>query len=307
MNKPLIKDVLSWNQFLNETLKEDFHPPKKIKLFNRLMAHSNNFFIISAIGAFTPGYLMLISKKLVPAFSLIDDEHLNELKWLTEAMRDVMQKTYNRNTVVFEHGMCACVGGLDRAHMHLMTIGKNASENLIKDSINKTLIKRRAGIAYVEINGHKLENIHDILQITDSADASSYKINGKQLLYEDIHNNLDVNSWPISARHHVKKGGHYVYFKTNKNTSSFFTNKNFQTQLGRHIVFELEKQTNPTFKNISEEILKKNSYANIWKWQEFAFKENMLKTMNDLMPTLLEVKNDSKSNKFNFQTFEKKN
>ena len=99
---------------------------------------------------------------------------------------------------------------------------------LFLDLINKTLIKRRAGIAYVEINGHKLENIHDILQITDSADASSYKINGKQLLYEDIHNNLDVNSWPVSARPHVKKGGHYVYFKTNRNTSSFLLTKIFR-------------------------------------------------------------------------------
>tara|TARA_Y100000590_G_scaffold322405_1_gene365091 strand:+ start:4644 stop:5567 length:924 start_codon:yes stop_codon:yes gene_type:complete len=307
MSKPPIEDVLSWDKFLKETLKEDSHPPKKIKLFNRLMAHSNNFFIISAIGAFSPGYLMLISKKLVPSFSLIDDEHLDELKWLAEVMKNAMQKTYDRNTVVFEHGMCACVGGLDRAHMHLMTISKNANDNLIKDSINKALIKRKAGITSVEINGHKLENIHDILQISDSADAASYKINGKQLLYEDIQTNLDVNNWPASARPHVRKGGHYVYFKTNNKTSSFFTDKNFQTQLGRQIVYELEKKTNPTFKNMSDEILKKNNYANIWKWQEFSFKENMLNTMHDLIPALLEVKKDSKSNKFNFQIFEKKN
>ena len=69
MNKPLIKDVLAWDQFFNESSAEDFYPPKKIKLFNRLIAHTNNFFIISAIGAFTPGYLMLISKELVPSFS----------------------------------------------------------------------------------------------------------------------------------------------------------------------------------------------------------------------------------------------
>ena len=214
-------------------------------------------------------------------------------------MRDVVKKSYDRNTVIFEHGMCSCVGGLDRAHMHLMTIDKNASENLIKDSINNVLIKRKAGITSVEMNGHKLENIHDILEITNSADASSYKINGKQLLYDDICNNLDVDSWPISARAHVKKGGHYVYFKTDKNTSSFFTNKNFQTQLGRQIVFELERQTNPSFKKMSDKIIKKNNYTNVWKWQEYAFKENMLKTMNDLIPALLEVRNDSKSNKFN--------
>ena len=32
MNKLLIEDVLSWDKFLNETLKEDSHPPKKNKV-----------------------------------------------------------------------------------------------------------------------------------------------------------------------------------------------------------------------------------------------------------------------------------
>ena len=58
---------------------------------------------------------------------------------------------------------------------------------------------------------------------------------------------------------------------------------------------------------MSDEILKKNNYANIWKWQEFSFKENMLNTMHDLIPALLEVKRENESNKFNFQIFEKKN
>ena len=186
MNEPLIKDVLSWDQFFNESSAEDSYPPKEIKLFNRLIAHTNNFFIISAIGAFTPGYLMLISKKLVPSFSFIEDEHIDELKWLTAVITKAMQKTYDRQTVEFEHGMCACVGGLDRAHMHLMTVDKNASNDLMKNSINKALIQRKAGIKSVEINGYKLENIHDILEITNSAEATAYKINGKQLLYEDI-------------------------------------------------------------------------------------------------------------------------
>ena len=37
MNKPLIKDVLSWDQFFNESSAEDSYPPKEIKLFNRLI------------------------------------------------------------------------------------------------------------------------------------------------------------------------------------------------------------------------------------------------------------------------------
>ena len=65
---------------------------------------------------------------------------------------------------------------------------------------------------------------------------------------------------------------------------------------------EIEKETNSDIKNMSNKILKKNKFANIWKWQEFPFEKNMFKTMNDLIPALLDIK----SNKFNFSTFEKK-
>ena len=77
-----IEDVLSWERFFNESKKRNFYPPKEIEMFNRLVLHTNNFFVIAAIGAFTPGYLMLVTKKLLPSLSLIDDEQLNELKWL---------------------------------------------------------------------------------------------------------------------------------------------------------------------------------------------------------------------------------
>ena len=50
--------------------------------------------------------------------------------------------------------------------------------------------------------------------------------------------------------------------------------------------------------------MKKNSYSNIWKWQEFPFKQNMLNTMSDLIPELTKIKeNDSR---FDFDTFEEK-
>ena len=301
-----IEDVLSWERFFNESKKRNFYPPKEIEMFNRLVSHTNNFFVIAAIGAFTPGYLMLVTKKLLPSFSLIDDEQLNELKWLIKVTASAIKETYNREVVYFEHGMCACVGGLDRAHLHLMTVSKDVNDDLLKKTINKVLSKRKAGIKSVEINGYKLENIHDIVEIMNSTETSSYKVNGKQLYFDDIKNNLDIKNWPVSARDHVSKGGHYVYFQTNSISSSFLTNKNFQTQLGRQIVFETEIEANNTIKEMSDKILKKNNYASIWKWQEFSFKENMLKTMEDLIPALLKIERDNKNNKFNFQTFKKK-
>ena len=42
MNNPLINDVLSWNRFYDKSLQEKSYPPKKIELFNRLIAHTNN-------------------------------------------------------------------------------------------------------------------------------------------------------------------------------------------------------------------------------------------------------------------------
>ena len=164
------------------------------------------------------------------------------------------------------------------------------------------MINRKAGITSIEIKGHKLENIHDIIEIMNSTEPALYKVHGKQLLYEDMHSNFDINNWPVSVREQVKNKGQYVYFKTNSPSTSFLTNKNFNTQLGREIVFEIEKETNEYIKSLSKEVLKKNIYANIWRWQEFSFKENMLKTINDLIPALSDIKND----KLNFSSFSRK-
>jgi len=43
-----IQDALSWINFLNESKKRNIYPPKKVELFNRLIAHTKNFFVIAA-------------------------------------------------------------------------------------------------------------------------------------------------------------------------------------------------------------------------------------------------------------------
>ena len=45
MKESLIKDQLAWNKFFDESSKRETYPPKKIELFNRLMAYTNNFFL----------------------------------------------------------------------------------------------------------------------------------------------------------------------------------------------------------------------------------------------------------------------
>ena len=67
--------------------------------------------------------------------------------------------------------MC-CIGGLDRAHLHCMTIPKNTSKKLLQDSINKTLYNRKIGINSISFNGYKLENLHDINQLFDDKELN---------------------------------------------------------------------------------------------------------------------------------------
>ena len=155
------KDQLSWEDFYDES-KDRVSLPNKINEFNRLVAHTKNFFIISGYGAFTPGYLLVISKNFMPSFGLIQQNQLSELNFVIKLIKEAINQELNRNSVVFEHGMCACIGGLDRAHIHIMSIPKESSEKTISDSIDLTLYNRKAGIEYIEHKNYKLQNLHDI-------------------------------------------------------------------------------------------------------------------------------------------------
>ena len=296
-----IEDALSWDLFLSGSKKRSSYPPKEIDLVNRLVCHTQNFFAVGAIGAFVPGYLMIISKKLISSYALLEKNELEEFYWLINQVSKSIEKTYKKKVILFEHGMCACVGGLDRAHLHIMPVDESSSENEIVEAVDRVLANRKAGINFVEFNNHKFENIHDINQIIETADKNDYKIDGKLMKFKDLQN-LDTVEWPLSAFDHVKKGGHYVFFKSNYKNSSFLTTQNFQTQFGREVVYEIVKYKNKDFKKKVDKILKENNYSNVWRWQEFFFKENIYKTMLDLIPELNEVK---KLNKFNFETFQK--
>ena len=59
-------------------------------------------------------------------------------------------------------------------------------------------------------------------------------------------------------------------------------------------------EKNLDFKKKSHQILRENDYATVWRWQENFFKENIYKTMLDLIPELNKI--SIKSN-YEFITF----
>ncbi len=275
-------DQLSWDEFYKES-KNRSSLPSKIDAFNRLVAHTKNFFVISGYGAFTPGYLLIISKEFLPSFGLVEEDKLNELNFLIKIIQESIDQEINRNSVVFEHGMCACIGGLDRAHLHIMSVPKETNENSISDAIDFTLYSRKAGIEYIEYNNYKLQNLHDINHIYEDLiskkeKSDEFKIVGKLLKKKDIQN-LPTESWPTVTLNHINKGGHYVYFKSDFENASFLTTNNFETQFGREVVYHNELILNKDFKNKVEKLQSANKNLNIWRWQHYTFEEDILHSM----------------------------
>ena len=276
------KDQLSWDEFYKES-KNRTSVPNNISEFNRLVAHTKNFFVISGYGAFTPGYLLIISKDFLPSFGFVEDGKLHELNFLIKLVKELINQEYNRNSVVFEHGMCGCIGGLDRAHIHIMSISKETNEKSISDAIDFTLYNRKAGIKYIEYKDYKLQNLHDINHIYEDLILNNkkdeqFKIVGNLLKKEDIQN-LPTEKWPTIALDHLNKGGHYVYFKSDFDIASFLTTNNFETQFGREVVYQNELVLNNEFKNKVEKLQKKNQNLNIWRWQHYMFEEDVLNSM----------------------------
>ena len=184
--------------------------------------------------------------------------------------------------IVFEHGMCACVGGLDRAHVHIMSVNKNTSETILKSSIEKVLQKRKLGINYVKYRNHKLFNIHNIDHFINnplSIEGKDYEINGKILKLNDIRN-LNFDEWPHVTLNHINKGGHYVYFRSDSNNASFLTNQDFKTQFGREVIFENELVLCKKFQNEIKYLKEKYPLLEFWKWQNWMFENKVIETVN---------------------------
>ena len=198
--------------------------------------------------------------------------------------------------------MCACIGGLDRAHIHLMSVNEKSSEKSFKDSIDKVLYKRKVGIDYIKFGDYKLENIHDINQIYETyknKKDKNVKIVGDLKKINDIQN-LPSQKWPLITLKHISKGGHYVYFDSGNESSSFLTTYNFQTQFGREVVFEIEKIMNKKFLNEVKKLEKNNPHIEVWKWQNYMFEKQIIKTINDASK---ELKNFEELFKIEFKEF----
>ena len=300
------KDELDWNFFSKESKLDLNNLPNKCSSFNRLIMHTNNFFVIAGYGAFNNGYLILIPKKLVSSFSQIENNLLKEFYWLKDFTKKVLLKVYSEfNVAIFEHGLCACLGGLDRAHLHFMPYHKD-NENIIIKSINHSLLRRRIGDQIINFENYKLTNPDDINFFLNNPDKSKrFKISGKQYKFEDIKSNYKVSEYPKNIYVENDNGKPYIYFDSGYENSSFITFENIETQFGREIVFNIDYQNNNSLKNF---IMKNNIQLQsdkefYWRWQDYKFEVNIINTIKNISMYLFNNYSNLNNNEYNLISF----
>ena len=77
-NSPISQDVLSWDLFRAGAQKRKNKLPSNCTLDNRLVLATKSFFVVGGLGAFIPGYYLIITKNFYSSFAQLTDEEVDE-------------------------------------------------------------------------------------------------------------------------------------------------------------------------------------------------------------------------------------
>ena len=271
------EDVLAWDLFLKGSKKRNKLTPKVSTLDNRLIFETKNLFVVAGLGCFVPGYYLIITKSPYTSFAQLEDNEFKEYSWVIEKLSKKIKLVYGRSSAIFEHGMCACAGGLDHAHVHVMPAPSNGIEKIFEQSVNNVLKKRAAGINKIEFKNNIFNNVHDISTIINFND--SYKIiDGSLLKVED----LKENKFNFKEkRNELLLKQQYINFNLYKKDLGFCTDHYLGTQFGREMVYEFYLQSEERTTNEFNQLSRSNPTKLIWRWQDYMFEDNIIKTMRD--------------------------
>lgn len=99
------------------------YPPEK----ERILYATENFYVMASLGPIVEGYLLIVSKKHIPACANIPNEIFQEYLDLKEKVKGVLNKVYGA-CIFYEHGKTGSyVIGKDHrhcfhAHLHCIPV-----------------------------------------------------------------------------------------------------------------------------------------------------------------------------------------
>lgn len=117
-------------------------------LYDHILYETENFCVITGLGAFIEGYLLILTKEHVLSIAELDSDKIKELESLKSLIKEAFRKIYNKQLIVFENGCSGTIGGrfknsIGHAHIHLMPININEEiiHKIFKNIKYKTLQK----------------------------------------------------------------------------------------------------------------------------------------------------------------------
>lgn len=300
-DSPVALDVLSWELFEKGASKRKNKIPNTCTLDNRLILATKSFFVVGGLGAFIPGYYLIITKNFYSSFAQLTNDEVIEFEWLISLLNKSLIDNYSKNSAIFEHGMCSCAGGLDHAHVHMMPVPKRINTQDLEEIIDKVLKKRSAGVHKIEFNNHTFDNVHDISSIINF--QNNYKIlEGKLLKFKDLKNFNDNFS---KIRNLLLSEEQYINFSIPSKDFLFCTKHYLGTQFGRELVSEVIYKFDENIRKLFSSLNRSNPTKLIWRWQDYNFENNILQTIKDLSLFVEKNKKDEHFKKYQVKNFAK--
>ena len=326
--------ILPWYRFERSAAERDYSLPATITDDNRLICQTENFFVISGLGAFVPGYVLLIPKDAkYLSFASLPQKYYAEFRWLAVNLSKIISSTYNKiinsyyktrnityvESVIFEHGLvlgqlsCACT---KQAHLHLMI--KPCQEmvtkvidwyNLTSNLSNNQLWSISGDQEYI-INQVVNQRIKNYLGVLCSDFEASLNLQDLREYQESLDLNVSLDNYPQSAYHLLNQEQPYVFFWTQNTSLRFICSANL---VGKYQPKKLSKYLKTLSLHHLEEIPLGSQFgreivANFWNikepfwdWRYITGYENMLRTMLDIAQSLSSLVSQSQAQLYGYQ------
>lgn len=240
-----------------------FQQQRNIHKEPRILAETNNFFVVNALGAFHPGYLLLIPKQSDTSIAnSLHDQNYDELKFLLNLLQESIKAKYNSEVLVFEHGSslnpatpsCACVRV---AHLHLVAIPKGSD---VPEAIQNVLLERTHGIQ-------------------DEKEAAVLRASGVEAI--QAHNEFkgfDKTKWTACNNYpqDLPSDSSYVYIDGPGGT--FLSEEDLGSQFGRQVAHYMHHREQLDALGFPQSV--------DWDWRIEEHLDNHKKTIPDLLPIL---------------------
>lgn len=127
--------------------------------WDTVLDETPNFVVVPTVGAMVEGWVLIISKRHVPAMGALKLEELRELGELVRRTRQLIGSAYG-SAATFEHG-AICEGtafgcGIDHAHFHVVPVNSHLIplvEEALEESPNWRTIEKVEDLSIVHSMG----------------------------------------------------------------------------------------------------------------------------------------------------------